>query len=160
MYLELTYNIDKRSWTTRDHNGNLFVLANRFSREHEGLADAFESKEGKLVRKHFCGRWMIVSRLGSHPRGFLIAPADDLVLVEHLGFSVENNVTTAKVSWAKDKNGNTIPGYAGATISPGHVQQLLKIGTPEDAQGGQVYVVKGEYRASGIALVEDVAPAC
>lgn len=109
MKFSLEYNRVRQTWFTR-RQGYLFVIARSF-------LDSCSTEERE---------YMIVSRLGRHPNGFLIEPVDKdkHVLVMHSGFECSswNNRTTADV--LPDQHpGLDLPKF----VTPGRVVEAVRI---------------------------------
>jgi len=97
---------------------------------------------------------MIVSRLGDHPRGWLIEPVTDRhELIEHEGFITVGHLNRTYAKCVGEGTG---------VLTPGRVMDLLPVyderqsNTQSAPVPGVVYVCKGENRATGLPSLDQL----
>lgn len=101
--LALSYNRRHNSWTAR-YDGVLYVLANTAAH----LATDSEQE------------YMVVSRLGKHPNGYLIEPVtEEFALIHHSGFECSGSMCRTLAFPIKTDR----PSY----VTPGRVAPLLNV---------------------------------
>ena len=143
MRFSLTHNGVRDTWFIR-RNGYLFVIHRSFNL----------SEDGKIKD------YMIVDRLGKHPRGFLVAPVDPSIhtLVSHSGFVRDPD--DSKVSAYVIDPGS----LAGSVLTPGSVSHFVRItcnakagiGAPIDTYPQLESILRSD-RFNPAALVENPA---
>lgn len=120
MILTLVYDSNHDSFTCRK-DGHLFVLSKKVDK-------ATLNRDFILP---MCNDYMIVSRLGHHPKGWLVEPIEhDHLLVEHDGFAKwpDTNRTTA---WASKHNVTITPGRLHRTIRAIDLTRVVRNGDYE-----------------------------
>jgi len=116
MQLELRYDEQRCSWSTRK-NGKLYALR----RDYTGPINSAARE------------YMVVSRLGKHPTGFVVEPVDSSrhILVRHSGFECAGSMcrTNALVTDILDRGSVSDLDCAfllGRSITPGRVHTFVR----------------------------------